>query len=97
MTGTRLIKIILVLLVLVNVADVITTNHVLLHANAVEANPIARILMYYLGALWWMPKALLSVFFLYYIVMAQSSKYLSVALTILVVYVAIVANNLLNF
>jgi hypothetical protein len=48
----------LVLFMLLEVADVVTTNHRLALHSAWEANPIVAALQSELGCAWWLPKAL---------------------------------------
>src|SRR5215472_420498 len=48
----------LMLLIALEVADVVTTNHRLAFPGAWEANPIMAALQSELGRAWWLPKAL---------------------------------------
>jgi Domain of unknown function (DUF5658) len=48
----------LALLVVLEAADVVTTNHCLAFPGAWEANPIVAALQSQLGCVWWLPKAL---------------------------------------
>ena len=44
------------LLTMLQVADIVTTNHALAAGNAWEANPVIALAMVHFGAIWWLPK-----------------------------------------
>ena len=51
-----LLKLLLLAFVLLQVADAVTTNHLLLSPNLGEENPIMAMAMAKLGSFWWLPK-----------------------------------------
>lgn len=52
----------LVLFSLLQLADVLTTNHALATGKAFEANPVMALAMVHLGAVWWLPKVVIVAF-----------------------------------
>jgi hypothetical protein len=59
----RAFWLLLLLFAALEIADVVTTNHVLSIPGASEANPIMAAFQHRLGALWWLPKAYIVVWF----------------------------------
>ena len=92
-------KALALLVVLAQLGDVLTTNHVLAsHVDAYEGNPAARLAMIYLGAAWWVPKAALAMFIAYAAVKLRSPSrcLVGVAAAIFGLYAFVLLNNLFN-
>jgi len=92
-------KVLVALVALAQLGDVLSTNRVLAaHVEAYEANPVTRLLMEQLGAMWWLPKAALAGFILCGLAaLRQSSpQLLVIAAAMVVFHVLVLVNNLLN-
>jgi hypothetical protein len=95
----RVAQALVLLVVLAQLGDVLTTNHVLAaHVDAHEVNPAARLAMIYLGKAWWLPKAALAMFSAYTAVTLRSSSrcLVGVAAAIFGLYALVLLNNLFN-
>ena len=82
----------LLLFALLQLADVVTTNHGLSAAEVVEGNPVMALAMVHLGPMWWLPKVALIAFSMIAVRRIRRQWPLNLVTAILV---AIVANNLL--
>ena len=52
---------VVLVLVLLQIADVISTNIALARPGAAETNPLVILALAYLGAFWWLPKLIILV------------------------------------
>jgi Domain of unknown function (DUF5658) len=87
------------LVALAQIADVLTTNHVLAaRAGAYEANPVTSLLMLHLGTLWWVPKVLIAAVILLGVAALKwtPARLFPVATAVAVLYALVVVNNLIN-
>jgi len=48
--------VLLAIFIVLQIADVVTTNHALAMSGLTERNPVMMASMDHLGALWWLPK-----------------------------------------
>jgi len=82
----------LLLFAMLQLADVVTTNHGLAAAEAVEANPVMALAMTHLGTMWWLPKVAIVAFAMIAVRRIRKRWPFHLVAGILV---ALVANNLL--
>ena len=82
----------LLLFAMLQLADVVTTNHGLAAAEAIEANPVMALAMTHLGTMWWLPKVAIVAFAM--IVVRRIRKRWPFHL-VAGILIALVANNLL--
>lgn len=81
----------LLLFAALQLADVVTTNHALAAATAVEGNPIMALAITHLGTVWWLPKVAIVAFSMIAVRQIRRRWPFKVVTAILVV---LVANNL---
>ena len=86
----RFQRALLILLTVLQVADVLSTNHNLATPGTWELNPVMALSMAYLGTVWWLPKVGL----VGYAIAATKFSHRRWPLVVVVgLYIAIVANN----
>jgi len=82
----------LLLFAALQVADVVTTDHGLAAAEAIEANPVMALAMAHLGSMWWLPKVAIVAFAM---IAARRIRKRWPFNLVAAILVTIVANNLL--
>lgn len=89
----------LVAVALAQLADVLSTNHALATGHPVhEDNPVMQLLITYLGAVWWLPKAALAAFFMFMALTMThvTRRQVMLASVVTTVYILVVVSNLLH-
>jgi len=90
LSQTRLQYLLLIVLTILQVADVLSTNHNLATPGTWELNPVMALSMVHLGAVWWLPKVGLVG---YAIAATPFTRRRWPLVAVVGLYVAIVANN----
>lgn len=97
MAPRRFLWVVIFVLLLLQVADVVTSNAVLAsQAGAWEVNPVMRSAMAHFGALWWTPKAVFAIGIIVLTSMLRgvSRRTMAAAVAVTGGYVVVILNNL---
>jgi len=82
------------IVVALQAADVITTNHGLSQNGIWEANPFIALLMSYLGGFWWVPIKIS--FVIYLLIILPRIKSIWPQVFVIGIYIVIFSNNLIR-
>ena len=93
MTPRGTIKLLILLIILLQVGDVMTTNIALSLPNVFESNPLMIFLQTYLGDRWWVPKVLFVSIAALFLLRCPTAR---PAFIIAIVWVVVDLNNLLT-